>query len=71
MTAARPRGRVEYDNTGRVAIVTGACAGIGFAIGEALAKSGAEVTCADVDEAAFAAQGTVGVGHPGVYEQDR
>ena len=36
----------------RIAIVTGACAGIGFAIGEALAKSGAIVICADVDESA-------------------
>ncbi len=52
MTSARPQGRVQYDNTDRVAIVTGACAGIGFAIGEALATSGAIVICADVDEAA-------------------
>lgn len=52
MTSSRPQGRVQYDNTGRVAIVTGACAGIGFAIGEALATSGAHVICADIDEAA-------------------
>jgi NAD(P)-dependent dehydrogenase (short-subunit alcohol dehydrogenase family) len=52
MTSSRPQGRVQYDNTGRVSIVTGACAGIGFAIGEALAKSGATVICADVDEVA-------------------
>lgn len=51
MTSTRPAGRVQYDNTGRVAIVTGACAGIGLAIGEALAKSGAQVISADVDEA--------------------
>lgn len=52
MTTARPQGRVHYENTGRVGIVTGACAGIGFAIGEAFARSGAHVICADVDEAA-------------------
>ena len=52
MPSGRPQGRVQYDNTGRVAIVTGACAGIGLAIGETLAKSGANVICADVDEEA-------------------
>jgi NAD(P)-dependent dehydrogenase (short-subunit alcohol dehydrogenase family) len=52
MTSARPQGRVQYDNTDRVVIVTGGCAGIGFAIGNAFAKSGAIVICADVDEAA-------------------
>jgi 2-dehydro-3-deoxy-L-rhamnonate dehydrogenase (NAD+) len=40
------------DMSGRVAVVTGAAQGIGFAIAERLARAGARLVIADVDEAA-------------------
>jgi NAD(P)-dependent dehydrogenase (short-subunit alcohol dehydrogenase family) len=46
--AARPGGRVRYDNTGRVVLVTGGAQGIGLAVCNAFAASGAQVVCADV-----------------------
>lgn len=44
----RPVGKVQYDNRGRVVLVTGGAQGIGLAICRAYAASGAQVVCADV-----------------------
>lgn len=44
----RPRGSVEYRNSGRVALVSGGSSGIGQSICEALLSSNAKVTCLDV-----------------------
>lgn len=52
MSDARPLGKVRYDNTGRIVIVTGGASGIGQAIGEAFATSGAQVVCVDVNRPA-------------------
>ena len=38
------------DFSGKLAIVTGGASGVGFAIGEALAKEGARVVLTDVEK---------------------
>jgi NAD(P)-dependent dehydrogenase (short-subunit alcohol dehydrogenase family) len=50
MPSPRPQGEVHYSNAGRIVLVTGGCNGIGRAICEMFASSGAKVICADVDE---------------------
>lgn len=44
----RPVGKVSFDNSGRVIVITGGSSGIGFAIGEAFAQSGAKVYSFDI-----------------------
>lgn len=50
MVSQRPAGSINYDNHGRVVIVTGGCSGIGRAVCDAFLQSGAVVVCADVDD---------------------
>ena len=45
---SRPQGTVQYENQGRIVLVTGGCSGIGHAICEGFVSSGATVVCADV-----------------------
>ena len=48
---SRPLSSVQFENTGRVAIVTGGAQGIGLAICDAFQKSNATVIAADIDSA--------------------
>lgn len=50
MSIERPTGKVHYDNSDRIVIVTGGCSGIGLAICQRFSDSGAQVVCFDVDE---------------------
>ncbi|MBL8815370.1 MAG: SDR family oxidoreductase [Planctomyces sp.] len=52
MTSLRPAGSVNYDNSGRVVLVSGGANGIGRAVCEAWLASGASVVCMDVDDSA-------------------
>src|ERR1700726_1761828 len=57
---------VDTHFQGKVAVVTGAASGIGKALSGALARRGATVVLADIDEAgAKAAADELGVGPPG------
>ena len=47
----RNRGDIKVDMTGKTAIITGAARGIGKACAEKLARCGAQVVLADIDEA--------------------
>jgi NAD(P)-dependent dehydrogenase (short-subunit alcohol dehydrogenase family) len=58
--SVRPTGSVTYENHNRIVLVTGGCNGIGRAICEGFASSGATVVCADIAEE-FADQLPVGV----------
>ncbi|MCA9060189.1 MAG: SDR family oxidoreductase [Planctomycetaceae bacterium] len=49
---ARPTGAVQYQNAGRVVLVSGGASGIGEAICAAFSDSGASVVCMDVIEPA-------------------
>lgn len=53
------------DFSDRVAVITGAAGGIGGALAELLARSGASVVLADLDEAAVTARAEALAAHPG------
>lgn len=50
----RPTGHITYDNTGRVVVVTGGACGIGRAVCEQFARSGAQVVALDINREAAA-----------------
>ncbi|MCA9225709.1 MAG: SDR family NAD(P)-dependent oxidoreductase, partial [Planctomycetales bacterium] len=52
MPHERPTGSIQFDNTERVVLVSGGAMGIGLAVCEAFADSGAKVVCFDCDSAA-------------------
>ena len=55
---------------GKVAVVTGAASGIGFALAERFARDGLDVVLADVEEAALASA-TDRIGALGVQDAGR
>ncbi|NQV29175.1 MAG: SDR family oxidoreductase [Rhodopirellula sp.] len=52
MSTRRPAGSVSHNNSGRVVLVSGGANGIGRAICDLFAESGATVVCLDVDDQA-------------------
>lgn len=48
--SSRPAGRVAYDNSGRVVVVSGGASGIGAAICSLFAETNATVICLDIKE---------------------
>jgi NAD(P)-dependent dehydrogenase (short-subunit alcohol dehydrogenase family) len=44
-----------FDLSAKVAVITGAANGLGFAMAEGMAEAGAGIVCADIDENGFAA----------------
>lgn len=54
MANSRPKGSVQYNNSGRVVLVSGGASGIGRAICTEFAASGADVVCLDINADAAA-----------------
>lgn len=49
MKSSRPVGQINYDNSGRVALVSGGVSGIGRSVCESFLQTGASVVCMDID----------------------
>jgi NAD(P)-dependent dehydrogenase (short-subunit alcohol dehydrogenase family) len=56
---------MSYDYSGKVVVVTGAAAGIGFSVAEAFAQSGATVALADSSESVVDVASRLGSSHQG------
>ena len=72
MNNRRPKGSVIYNNAGRVVLVSGGVGGIGRAICDAFASSGADVVCLDInpDSAADLPDGVAFVAGDTSHEAD-